>query len=235
MQNLSFSIFYAALLVLVFAGCEDQSVTKNISTPSGRTPPPYEGPGSYEGNPGGNPCPYPQIIFKEYIPKDDLYNWKTLAWRITWPAYDRGCDATKIPTVFGLNGSLNSFEYLNNVDPANTHKAIFSLYNDATIVRSNNLGSELNFVNGAPKGSMALVCFELNDQPLWFIQFMVEQAPGGFQTNIYEPDALHEWEYKQGDFLIFQLQAPTWHRWGGIRIVSMEPRIIEVYLAVPNF
>jgi hypothetical protein len=82
---------------------------------------------------------------------------------------------------------------------------------------------------------MALVCFDTDESPLSFIQFMVEEAPGGFQRTLWEPDALHEWEYKQGDFLIFQLEAPTWSRWGGIRIVSMEPRIIEVYLGVPNF
>src|SRR5687767_11781951 len=160
MKNFSFSIFQVVVLVLVLAGCEDPSVTRNPNTPSGKTalPPPSGGPG-YEGNPGGNPCPSPQIIFNEYIPKDDLYDWKTLAWRITWPDYGRECDAAEIPTVFGINGSLNSFEYLNNVDPANTYNAIFSLYNNATIVRSNNLGSELDFVNGAPKGSMALVCF----------------------------------------------------------------------------
>jgi hypothetical protein len=233
MKTISFSVFKIACLVFLFAGCEEQPIGRNSTAGKTYTPPGHEG-GSYS-NPGGNDCPYPAIIFKEYIPKDDLYDWKTLAWRITWPEYGTSCSEDEIPTVFGLNGSLNSFEYLNNVDPSNTYKAIFSLYNDETIVRINNLGSELDFVDGAPKGSIALVCFGTDESPLSHIQFMVEQGPGGFQRNLWEPDALHEWHYKQGDFLIFQLEAPTWHNWGGIRIVSMEPRIIEVYHAVPNY
>jgi hypothetical protein len=109
------------------------------------------------------------------------------------------------------------------------------LYNDNKIIRSANLGSDLDYIASAPKGTLKTVCFDEQGIPVDFIQWMVEEGPGGFQANLYEPTALHEWEYKQGDFLIFQVEtsmAPT--RWGGIRIVSMAPRIIEVYLALPQ-
>lgn len=221
------------------AGCEDQSLTKDSSTYVEKTNTGIarEGPGSYTDHPNGGRYLYPQIIFKEFIPKDDLYDWKTWAWRITWPNYGPGHDPNKIPTVFSLNGALNSFEFLNNVGPQTTYNTVFSLYDEDKIIRSANLGSKLDYIGGAPKGSLKTVCFELADPntPVDFIQWMVEEAPGGFQTNLYEPDALKEWEYKQGDFVIFQVETPmSPTRWGGIRIVSMEPRIIEVYLALPD-
>jgi hypothetical protein len=57
---------------------------------------------------------------------------------------------------------------------------------------------------------------------------------GGFQWN-YDDEMTDELAYSEGDFVYFRLDQdgePT--RWGGIRIVSMTPRIIEVYVAVPQ-
>lgn len=239
MKKMSTISSVGIFVMLLTAGCEDQFLTKNSPESLGKTSTVirHEGPGSYADHPNGDRYVYPQITFQEFIPKDDLYDWKTWAWRITWPGYDAGYDPNKIPTVFSLNGALNSFEYLNNVDPQNTYNTVFSLYDDDKIIRSANLGDKLDYIDSAPKGTLKTVCFEYDDEgiPVDFIQWMVEQAPGGFQTNLWEPGALHEWEYNQGDFLIFQVEtsmAPT--RWGGIRVVSMDPRIIEVYLALPE-
>jgi hypothetical protein len=93
-------------LMLLAAGCEDQSLTKDSSTYVGKTGTilGQEGPGSYTDHPnGGGRYLYPQIIFKEFIPKDDLYDWKTWAWRITWPDYGPGHDPNKVPTVLSIS------------------------------------------------------------------------------------------------------------------------------------
>ncbi len=237
MRNLRF-VVTVVLGLLTIGGCEDQSLTRNPSTQLG-TPTNRgndEGPGSYTDHPNGDRYAYPEIIFKEFIPKDDLYDWKTLAWRIIWPEYGPGADADKIPTLFSLNGALNSFYYLNNVDPANTYKTVFSLYHDNKLTRPANLATELDFVAAAPKGSMKEAWFVYDEwnTPLDHIQWMVEQAPGGFQWNYYD-EMTGEITYNAGDFFKFRLDQPGEPtRWGGIRIVSMTPRIIEVYVAVPQ-
>jgi hypothetical protein len=237
MKNIQF-VVAAVLGFLILGGCEDQSLTKSPSTQLGVTTQRggSEGPGSYTDHPNGDRYAYPQIIFKEFIPKDDLYDWKTLAWRIEWPDYGPGADADKIPTLFSLNGALNSFYYLNNVDPVNTYNTVFSLYHDNKLTRPANLSAELDFVAAAPKGSMKEAWFVYDEwnTPVDQIQHMVEQAPGGFQWN-YDEDMTDELAYNAGDFFYFMLEQPGEPtRWGGIRIVSMTPRIIEVYVAVPQ-
>ena len=237
MKNTRFVVM-AVLCILIVGGCEDQAITRTPSTQLGvpTTRGGHEGPGSYSDHPNGDRYPYPEIIFKEFIPKDDLYDWKTLAWRITWPAYGPGADADKIPSLFSLNGALNSFYYLNNVDPANTYKTVFSLYYDSKLTRPANLATELDFIATAPKDSMKEAWFVYDEWniPLDQIQWLVEQAPGGFQWN-YDEDMTDELAYNAGDFVYFKLDQPGEPtRWGGIRIVSMTPRIIEVYVAVPQ-
>ncbi|WP_276372846.1 hypothetical protein [Chryseolinea sp. H1M3-3] len=237
MRNIWF-VVTVVLGSIIIGGCEDPALTRNPSAQLGTTilHGNDEGPGSYTDHPNGSRYAYPEIIFKEFIPKDDLYNWKTLAWRITWPVYAPGADADKIPTLFSLNGALNSFYYLNNVDPANTYKTVFSLYHDNKLTRPADLATELDFVATAPKGSMkeAWFVYDKWNTPLDHIQHMVEQAPGGFQWNYYD-EMTGEIAYNAGDYFKFRLDQPGEPtRWGGIRIVSMTPRIIEVYVAVPQ-
>jgi hypothetical protein len=224
--------------LLMVGGCEDLSMTKNPSTQTDVTAlQDHEGPGAYTDHSNGDRYASPEIIFKEFIPRDDLYDWKTLAWRITWPAYAADADADKIPTLFSLNGALHSFYYLNNVDPSNTYETVFSLYHENKLTRPTNLPGELDFIATAPKGSMTEAWFVYDEwnTPLDFIQWTVEQAPGGFQWNYYE-DMADELEYHKGDYFFLMLDQPPGEptRWGGIRIVSMTPRIIEVYVAVPQ-
>ena len=83
-----------------------------------------------------------------------MFDLKTLAWRITWPTYADDADPEKIPTIWSGDGILHSMDYLNNVAPENTYKSLFSLYFDETIQTSASMAGELDYVAGAPKGSM---------------------------------------------------------------------------------
>lgn len=72
----------------------------------------------------------------------------------------------------------------------------------------------------------------LSDEPLDNIIYWVTERPSLFET--LWPGfgaATEEVDYSEGDFIQFALFSG---HYGGIRIVSMTPRIIEIYLAVPN-
>lgn len=229
-------VLTAVLGLLIIGGCEDQSLTKSPSTQSGVTTlrGDSEGPGSYTDHPNGDTYAYPKITFKEFIPEDDLYDWKTLTWRIEWPEYGPGADPDKIPTLFSLNGALNSFHYLNNADPENTYNTLFSLYHDNKLTRPTNLSAELDFFAVAQQRSMNEAWFLHEDWeiPVDEIQRLVEDSPGGFQWS-YDEDMTDELPYNAGDFFYVMVDRPgTPTLWGGIRIISMTPRIIEVYVAV---
>jgi hypothetical protein len=233
------SITQSLILAMCFSllgSCEDNLITKRQDgLIDGKTAGGGSGHNDTEGYPGGsdgNRYPYPNIIKREYIPSYDLFDYmKCLAWRIEWPSYGGSADIDKIPTVFGRNGSLNSFEYLNNTDPENTYKALFSIYYDDKVVSASNLWDELDHSFYAPAGEMESVHFAAVEQPLENIKDWVTERPQLFEEN-WTNSADQELEYEEGDFFIFKLAYEN--LFGGIRIVSMSPRIIEVYLAVPN-
>lgn len=219
------------MLVLTLAGCEDSLMQRNQQTVGGKT---FgggdEGPGGFTENPDGR-YPFPEIIETEYIPSYDLFNeTKCLAWRITWPAYDDDFDIDKIPTVLSVNNSaLNSINYLNNTSPGNTHNGTFSLYFNDKVESANTMWTELTYSFGAE--SMETVYFAESDVPLKNIMDWVMERPSLFKS--YWPESSYnDMEYGEGDFIQFKLEDAKLY--GGIRIVSMTPRIIEVYLAVPN-
>jgi hypothetical protein len=224
------------VIMLVFAGCEDQFMTKNPQDQLGKIPSGLrEEPGTFADHSNGNRYPYPEIIHQVFIPEDDLYNRKTLAWRITWPVYDEDADPEKIPTVWSADASLHSIHYLNNVGPQTTYKTLFSLYFDEKIQRSRDMGSELNYVATAPKGSMETVSF--ND--MWItaagLEILAKEDATGFQMYWQLVNPVDELEYEDEDILFYKIGDPTDEKlYGAIRIVSMEPRIIEVFLAVQN-
>ena len=153
---------------------------------------------------------------------------KCLAWRITWPEYEDSADADKIPTVFGLNGALSSFDYLNSVDPGNTHNKVFSLYYNNKLETAFMLSAELDHEDVS---LMEMPFFVLSDQPLDNIMYWVTERPSLFEIH-WPGGGDDELDYSEGDFIHFGLTNSK--LFGGIRIVSMTPRIIEVYLAVPN-
>ncbi|HEX6227338.1 MAG TPA: hypothetical protein VFZ52_23135 [Chryseolinea sp.] len=234
MENLRLAVIYwlSGMIMVFLAGCEDYSMTRNHQPVFGKTLGGSEGPGSYTDHPNGDRYPYPEIIEKVYIPPYRLFaDMKCLAWRITWPEYAATADVNMIPTVFSANGAFNSFYYLNNVDVANTYKTKFSIYYDEKVACSNILWDELDHTFNAPLGAMETVRFAKVDKTLDVIQYWVEERPALFENNWPGSNDL-ELDYAEGDFFIYHLTEQD--LFGGIRIASMEPRIIEVYLAVPN-
>jgi hypothetical protein len=215
-------------LCLMITNCGENYLTpsKTIGTRPSSNP----GADLPEGIPesGNWNYPYPTIIKREYIPPNRFFvHTKCLAWRITWPAYNASADVNKIPTVFSPNGALNSFNYLNSVDPQNTLNSVFSLYYDDKVEVSAGLWAELDY---ADVGQMEITYFVLSNQPLGNIIDWVTERPSLFES--YWPGGGdNDLNYSEGDFIQYKLGDDLY---GGIRIVSMSPRIIEVYLAVPN-
>ena len=229
----SIRLWFCAIFVLTIVSCTENQVTPNkiitiIPTGDMFGGPPRDLP---EGIPENDNWryPYPDIIAREFIPPYELFaHTKCLAWRITWPEYENSADDDKIPTVFGTNGALSSFDYLNSVDPGNTHNKVFSLYFNNKVEAASLLWTELDHADAA---LMEVPYFVLSDQPLDNIKDWVTERPGLFKS--YWPGGgTNDLDYSEGDFIQFHLNDADLY--GGIRIVSMTPRIIEVYLAVPN-
>ena len=236
MRNSDSSIwlFVSVLIAITIVSCTENQITPNKTISNIPTGDIFDGP---DGDlPEGVPeidnwdYPYPEIISREFIPPQRWYaDKKCLAWRITWPEYENSADDNKIPTVFGLNGALSSFDYLNSVDPGNTHDKVFSLYYNNKLETAAVLWAELDH---ADVSLMDIPFYVLSDQPLANIIYWVTERPSLFE--IHWPGfgaATEEVDYSEGDFIQFALLSG---HYGGIRIVSMTPRIIEVYLAVPN-
>jgi hypothetical protein len=220
-------------LIISFSGCDDSLMTRNHhgvikeKTFGGG----HEGPGGYTDHPNGDRYSYPKVVEKEFIPPNSMFDYmKCLAARIEWPAYSGSAEVDKIPTVFGKDGALNSFYFLNNVDPLNTYKGLFSIYYDDKVVSASNLWDELDYTFNAPLGSMESLTFAKVDFTLDVIKVWVTERPQLFEQN-WPGSTDQELEYEAGDFFIFKYGEANY---GGIRIVSMSPRIIEVYRAVQN-
>jgi len=230
---------FCCILVITIGGCYENSVTPNRTTTNatlnetianktifgreGELP---------EGIPESNSWryPYPDIIEREFIPPNRLFaHTKCLAWRITWPEYEESADENKIPTVFAMNGLLTSFKYLNSIDPQNTHNTVFSLYYNNKVEASSLLWAELYH---ADVSLMEAPLFVLGDQPIDNIIDWVTERPDLFK-HYWPGGGTNDLDYSEGDFIQYKLTDAQ--LFGGIRIVSMSPRIIEVYLAVPNY
>lgn len=230
-QSMRFLI--PVMCIIFFSGCEDnfttrdhQGVIKDKTFGGG-----HEGPGGYTDHPNGDRYPYPEIIKKEFIPPNSMFDYmKCLAWRIEWPEYDGSADVNKIPTVFAKNGAFNSFYYLNNVDPENTYKALFSIYFDNKVASASGLWDELDYSFNAPLGVMESVFFAKVNFTTEVVKVWVTERPQLFEQN-WPGSADLELDYEEGDFFIFKYDEANY---GGVRIVSETPRVIEVYMAVPN-
>ena len=64
------------------------------------------------------------------------------------------------------------------------------------------------------------------------VETWVTHRPKSFITHHPDEVGTTELSYSEGDFLHFYMIYSKLY--GGVRIVSMQPRIIEVYLTVPN-
>ena len=225
-----------SMLALTLSSCEDSLLERDQPTVAGK--PTGEGgkdlPEGLPDNRDGR-YPYPEIIEREYIPRNDLFNHtKCLAWRITWPVYDAFVDPEKIPTVFSIEtGFVNSFHFLNNTSPENTYKCNFSLYYGNKVETANTMWTELPYSFDAGS-NMVTTYFAESDATLDNIKDWVMERPKLFQDH-WPGGTLNDLEYEEGDIIQYKLDVGEIDLYGGIRIVSMTPRIIEVYLAVPNY
>ncbi|MEM9834201.1 MAG: hypothetical protein AAF944_26445 [Bacteroidota bacterium] len=212
---------------LAFTACQEDTETLSIRNKISR--PPQGAPGGLTSQPGGHP--YPEII-EQYYPVDLTYYQGCQAWRIEWPDYPDDMNPDMIPTFLATStGNLNSLNFLLNAHPANKNKAIFSLYTDEKIEAASEVSDLWDWMGIGAEA----VYFRKIDKTTDQIEKWVTNRPSNFES--YWDDAGDietAIEYESGDFFIFQLPGQSPVRYGGIRIVSMSPRIIEVYLAVPN-
>ena len=189
------------------------------------------GPGDKAPNPDGEQPSYPDII-ERYYPVDLARYQGTQAWRIQWDANAEGADPDQVPTFFSTStGSLNSLQYINGIHPSNKKKLSFSLFTDYRLKSAVEEGA---LWGGGPATAEA-VYFGKIDKTLDQIKAWVTNRPSSFESYWEQVDSVEpEIDYQEGDFFIYQIPGLTPIQYGGIRIVSESPRIIEVYLAIPN-
>jgi hypothetical protein len=188
-------------------------------------------------NPGGeNDFPNPTIHEWTFIPEiEEFAHTKCKVWQINWPAYHAGTDQDQIPSYFSVEkGSLHSLDFLLSIDAANKATQLFSLYRNEQILGAFNDTELYNLVE--PNHSKAIY-FGSYAITLESLSNWVTGRPTHFENRwVYVEDVSNQADYVEGDFFIFQIPDANIYEslYGGIRIVSMSPRIIEVYLAVPN-
>lgn len=224
-----------SVTLLSLSACEDELVQKRHPTIGGKTiGDDDDRPGGFQQN-NGETYPYPKVIFKELIPPYDLFaSKKTLAWRIEWPWYDSDYDFNLIPGVLSVKtGELNSFSYLNNAEPQKTFDATLSLYYGNKVEGVISMWYELDYTFDTP-GDDAIedVQFAPGTISAKIAQHWAEERPTQFEHHFPAGPTVDQLNYGEGDFIHFRI--PDRNLYGGIRIVSMMPRIIEVYLAVDN-
>ncbi|MEQ9442922.1 MAG: hypothetical protein RIG62_28040 [Cyclobacteriaceae bacterium] len=186
-------------------------------------------PGDFTGQPGGQP--YPTII-KQVYPVDIANYQECLAWRIEWPDYPAGVDPDMIPSFFATStGTLNSLNFMNGTHPVNKKKLNFTLFTDEKIASANEVTDLWDWQGPSAEA----VYFAKIKKTAEQIEAWVATRPSNFENYWSQAKYLGtEAYYEKGDFFIFQLPGQSPIRYGGIRIVSESPRIMEVYLAVPN-
>ena len=225
MKNISLMMMMAFLLA--FTACEEDVETfgrgdKTMTVRPG-------GPGDKVVVPGE--LPYPKIIRRTYIPEYDLFSdTRCNAIRIEWPAYEEGVDPEMIPDLLTTaTQSLYSFNYAKS-DPVIKASLDFSLYHE------NKLQTPYNTPGLYPLGGYTgeFPKFVKHNIGKETIEHWVTERPGHFESyykNSKEPKT-DEVDYQAGDFFLMYLDKKNLY--GGVRIVSESPRIIEVYIAEQN-
>jgi hypothetical protein len=238
MENLRLSFYvFCIFVVTISVGCQKEDFSRE-DLPITHTEPKGRGIDGEEHahHPDTRTVPYPNIIHRTYIPTNPNFaHTKCKAWRITWPVYNSSISEDKIASVFSVNnGALNSIVYLNNVSKENTFNTHFSLYYQKTLKPSYSMWNELIHTFGN-SSQMGIISFAKEDFTLKHIENMVKERPSLFES-YWSGSPETETEYEEGDFYLYRLAKQNQVTlYGGVRIVSMKPRIIEVYLAVPNY
>ena len=230
------SLFFF-LLLTTLCGCQEPSITRQEPTTATNQVWANATPTTLGGIITKGPAlPSPAIIEKTYVPTNEFYaDTRCRAWRITWPTYPAGTSPNLIPTMFSIAaGTPYSFNFLNNTAAANTYKTDFNLYYNNRLASVYDMSSELSHVvgNSSHVEDTRFIKQEITAAGL---EIWVKEWPSRFQTywKYNEASSVTEIEsYQKDDVYLFKLAKQN--RYGGIRIVSMSPRIIEVYLAEPN-
>lgn len=226
-----------ALFFVLFAlsACDDHVVERSTQPLRGASAGETGHPDKKAPDPGSN-FSFPEIIETEFIPTKQVHTaMKCRAWRITWPAYSNTYNGDFIPTILSLNnGELNSIHFLNNTDKQNTYNGTLSLYANQKVKSADTMWPDLIHAEGMfLNGIMETVVFAPGEISLDNLMYFVMESPGSFET-LWPDDAAINYDlpYENGDFFYIWLSLQDLY--GGVRIVSVSPRIIEVYLAVPN-
>jgi len=204
---------------------------ENIRSLDKTTRPPQDSADDLTDQPGG--LPYPHIVETTYISDIAAFaHTRCNAWRIEWPQYTANLDSYWIPSLFAVDkGSLSSINYLNATDPANKAKLDVSLYYD-------NMLKTPYYVNGLWSSTedytAEITRFVKHDLSLEDLQDWVTQRPSQFEYYYTASKGVksEEVSYQNGDFFLMWLTDED--LFGGIRIVSNDPKIIEVYIAEEN-
>jgi hypothetical protein len=228
-----FRIAYTTALIVVLTSCEDHLVQPKSPAFGKKSNGDRDMPGGFQQNPGETYA-YPEIIEQEFIPSNEYFAYfKCRTWRITWPWIDGDYNSDLVPTVLSVNsGQLNSIEFLNNNSPSLTYNSTMSLYYQRRVESASTMWWQLDHsFDDAGSEDMESVRFAKIDMSLTSIMNMVQNRPKLFMSN-WPGSTSNDLEYNEGDFILFHLDKADLY--GGIRIVSMTPRIIEVYLAIPH-
>lgn len=232
-------MMYVSFALLSLSACEEQFIQRSPSTVGGKT---IGGGGDHPGNfkpNNGESYAFPEITYQEFIPAYEPFSHtKCKTWRIEWPWYDSDYDFNLIPGVLSMKtGDLNSFNLLNSQDPDNTFNSTISLFYGNRVEGTRGMWNELDHTFGTTGyDDMDWVQFIKGNVSVDGLQNMVENRPSLFETYWPGAGAADEMDYQEGDFIYLKLWNPEADTlaYGGVRIVSMQPRIIEVYLAVDN-
>ncbi|GAB3547158.1 hypothetical protein [Spirosoma fluminis] len=225
-----------SLLLITFCSCEPESIMRQEPTTT-TNPSAANARQSVLGGTiiNGPSLPAPTIIEQTYIPANEWFaDTRCRAWRITWPTYPAGTSPKLIPTMFSIaTGTPYSFNFLNNTAAANTYKTTFNLYHANKLASVYNMWEELSHVVGNTD-KLEPVRFNKSKFSAATIETWVKGRPNLFE--IYWEDTVDTAtdieNYQKGDIYLFKLTKQN--RYGGIRVVSITPRIIEVYFAEPN-
>lgn len=213
-------------LLLVFTACQEDVEIFGRGDKTVVTRP--EGPGDKAIPPGG--LPYPEITEWTHVSEYTQFgNYRTRNWRIEWPEYNDDVNVEMIPSLFSIDGgTLNSINYLNSIHPSNKAKLDFSLYYDNKLTTPHSVGEiwHWNEDYTAEKPRFVKYNVKLDDLKDW-----VTKRPAHFATYYKDTNApkTDEVSYEEGD--VFLMWLTDRNLYGGIRIVSESPRIIEVYVA----
>jgi hypothetical protein len=184
-----------------------------LSQGSRKFTPPFP---DFEQDSGGNqPLPTVEVI------KKDFANAK--GWRLTWKGgVITDENATKVQSIFStITGAVNSIDFLNNTSWGNTNNADFMLFNG---LKATSAISQLT-----QKTALHATTFKLTSMTVSDLENAAENNPNLFGL-------IYAWafdaptttkSYQAGQIYVFKTdRVPA--KYGAVRIVSMNPRVIEV-------